>query len=400
VPADHLGDDEQDGPHPGAAGAHGALAAVTGDGRKAGELGGGLGGERADLRQLGHQPGDGAAGDALDGAEGGVEFRPQRVGGDEGRDPGLEIADLAAQHGDDLVDGGQHAGVADQTALAALADAQLGQLPRPAGPGGELLLGVAGRRAGADALGLGIPGDDAGIDAVGLLEQPHRFGEAAHRARIDDRRGGALRPEQAEGQLLVSAGRPRGDQIDRVRAAERGQRRDPLAAARKAPVWPTGVSDAGVQARRGDVNSTNRLCHGNLPCPCDWRSSDCPVVRDTAAAGPTAHPRLSPEVGRAPAAGPLAAQPLPIRCAVVQIQGGGNTSAQRGGYLTPSKNSAIIRHRSRATSVLLRPSVCAAMVRFPPIPLLSPTSPPPSPPQGAERELSTPRSAPAATKSP
>src|SRR5439155_11194169 len=51
---------------------------------------------------------------------------------------------------------------------------------------------------------------------------------------------------------------------------------------------------------RTDIHSTNKVCHGNLPCPCDRQSSDCSVVRDSAAGGPKAHPRLLPEVGRAP----------------------------------------------------------------------------------------------------
>src|SRR5215218_7740719 len=40
--------------------------------------------------------------------------------------------------------------------------------------------------------------------------------------------------------------------------------------------------DADIKSGFRNVHSTNRLLHGNLPCPCDWNSSDCSVVRDMA----------------------------------------------------------------------------------------------------------------------
>src|SRR6185312_5794125 len=40
--------------------------------------------------------------------------------------------------------------------------------------------------------------------------------------------------------------------------------------------------DADIEFGFRNVHSTNRLLHGNLPCPCDWNSSDCSVVRDMA----------------------------------------------------------------------------------------------------------------------
>src|SRR6185312_2247929 len=83
-------DDEEDVAHGSASSADGAFAlmfsAVAGEGRESGEFGGGLVGDGADLGHLGEEAGYGAAGDALDGAEGAVEFAPQRVLVDEGRD--------------------------------------------------------------------------------------------------------------------------------------------------------------------------------------------------------------------------------------------------------------------------------------------------------------------------
>ena len=40
--------------------------------------------------------------------------------------------------------------------------------------------------------------------------------------------------------------------------------------------------DADIELGFRNVHSTNRLLHGNLPCPCDRNSSDCSVVRDMA----------------------------------------------------------------------------------------------------------------------
>jgi hypothetical protein len=60
-------------------------------------------------------------------------------------------------------------------------------------------------------------------------------------------------------------------------------------------------TDAGIQCLRRNVYSTNLPCHGNLPCACGWKPSDCSVVCDCGG-GPMAHPRLSPEGDRAPSA--------------------------------------------------------------------------------------------------
>src|ERR1700675_3146379 len=81
VSADNLGDDEEDGADGAAAASEGpfpgSLAGVVGDRGEADELGDVVAGERADLGQLGHEAGDGAVGDAFDGAEGLIELAPQ-----------------------------------------------------------------------------------------------------------------------------------------------------------------------------------------------------------------------------------------------------------------------------------------------------------------------------------
>ena len=113
------GDEEEDGARPGAAAAHRpvalALAAVVGDGGEPGELGDGLVGDEADLRHLRHQHGDGAAGDALDRAQGGVEARPQRIVVDQRGDLAGQAAFLALEQHDDLIDAGERLGVAGRS---------------------------------------------------------------------------------------------------------------------------------------------------------------------------------------------------------------------------------------------------------------------------------------------
>ena len=90
VATHHAGHDEQDFADRGAASAHTALALmlarVRGQRSNSGQLGNGLVGEGADLGHFGHEAGDGAVGHALDGAEGLVEFAPQRVGVDQRSD--------------------------------------------------------------------------------------------------------------------------------------------------------------------------------------------------------------------------------------------------------------------------------------------------------------------------
>jgi hypothetical protein len=89
----------------------------------------------------------------------------------------------------------------------------------------------------------------------------------------------------------------------------------------------TGLTGLGAGGGRV-LCFTGDGCHRNLPCPCDGQSSDCPVVRDTAAAGPRAHPPLQPGGMRAPAAArrggaihPHTAPFRPQNSAAFQIQG-------------------------------------------------------------------------------
>jgi hypothetical protein len=84
-----------------------------------------------------------------------------------------------------------------------------------------------------------------------------------------------------------------------MRFAERGKGGDAVAAPLEALPRPSIVANASVESVGRDVHSTDDSCHGNLPCPCDGQSSDCPVVRDTAATGPNAPLRLWPEGRRA-----------------------------------------------------------------------------------------------------
>jgi hypothetical protein len=66
--------------------------------REASEFGDGLVRERADFGHLGHHAGHGAVGNAFDGAEGEIEFAPQRVLLEEPGDLLLEGADLLLDH--------------------------------------------------------------------------------------------------------------------------------------------------------------------------------------------------------------------------------------------------------------------------------------------------------------
>ena len=84
VASDHGGDEHEQRAHGGSPAPHGsaalALAAVVGERGEADELGDGLVGERSDLGQVGQHGGDGAARDALDGAQRLREAAPERIG--------------------------------------------------------------------------------------------------------------------------------------------------------------------------------------------------------------------------------------------------------------------------------------------------------------------------------
>ncbi len=68
----------------------GRQAGVVGKGSEACDLGNRLVVVETDLRQHGKQPGDGAARNSLDGAEGFIEFGPGRIVADEGSDLALQ----------------------------------------------------------------------------------------------------------------------------------------------------------------------------------------------------------------------------------------------------------------------------------------------------------------------
>jgi hypothetical protein len=267
---------------------------------KARQLGDGLARELSDLGHLGHQARDGAVGDALDRPEGLVQGLPQRVLVEEAGDGGFELADLALRQGHEGVDAGEHVRLPHQTALVGLGRLQGRDLAEPSDQGLQFLLGGAGRGLADQVLDLAVSGDDARVDPVGLFQQAQALGQPSHRARIDDGAGHALGPQQAEGQLLISAARLHHHQLDRVPVAERQQRLHALGRSLDADLGPL-KTDARVQPLTRNVHSTDDLRHGNLPCACDWKSSDCSVVRDRGG-GPLAHPRLQPEGSRAPAA--------------------------------------------------------------------------------------------------
>jgi hypothetical protein len=119
------------------------------------------------------------------------------------------------------------------------------------------------------------------------------------RPRIDDSGRHAGGPQHAKRQPLVPTGCLHRDKGDLVLLAERRQLGNPGGVAREALDRPV-AAEPGLERGAADIYSTSNIRHDNLPCPCDRQSSDCSVVRDTAAGGPKAHPRLLPEVGRAP----------------------------------------------------------------------------------------------------
>jgi len=103
------GDQEQDRTHAGTSATNRSLAfslaTIVGDRGDTDELGNGLV-VGADLRQFGHQAGDGAAGHALHCAPRFGEPRPQRIVINHGSNFALEPARLPLEQGDHLVDAG------------------------------------------------------------------------------------------------------------------------------------------------------------------------------------------------------------------------------------------------------------------------------------------------------
>jgi hypothetical protein len=261
VSADDFDDGEEDCADRGAAAAYGAramgLAAVARQRSEAGQLADGFVREGADLGHFGHHPRDGTPGHALDLAERPVEAPPQRVGGNELGDLRFEGAALPGDQREQFVERLPYDRLGDQAALVQRGDAQLGQLAQAGDERGQTLLGGRGRQVRHDPLDRGESGDDPGVDPVGLLQEPHRLGKAAHRARVDDGHRHAIGPQQAKGQPLVPAGCLHRHQACVVLPAERRQRRDPLGhlleAARR-----SSAADPGIELVGRGIHSTDK----------------------------------------------------------------------------------------------------------------------------------------------
>lgn len=246
-----------------------SLAAVIGDRGKACEFGDGLVGVGADLGQIGHQPGDGAAGDALHRAPCLCELRPQGIVVDHRGDLTFERAGLAPEQGDDLVDAGQNLGIAGQAGAALFLDGEIvGDLPEPCHQGFKALLTGSGQRRRPQILGFREAGDDAGIEPVGLLQHSHRLGIMAYAARIGHGAGHARFPQQQKRSAFVTAARLHRHQAGLVLAAERRQFSDPVGIVVETREDGPGL-DAGIETGLRNIHSTNKLHHGNLPCSCD-----------------------------------------------------------------------------------------------------------------------------------
>jgi len=133
------------------------------------------------------------------------------------------------------------------------------------------MLLVSGRRnQGSEALDGGEPSDQAGVAAVGFFQQAQALGKTTHRLRMQQQRWDAVGPEQGEGLLLVSSGGLPGDQVDMVMGAKGGQIGDAFWAVDKTVGGSIGPA-TDFQGTRGNIDSTNDLRHGNLPCACDCR---------------------------------------------------------------------------------------------------------------------------------
>ena len=189
VSSDDAGDDVEQAADGGAAAADGApsgvLAGVVGERGQAAKLCDLLAGDGPDLRQLGHQQRHGAIGDPLGPTEGAVELAPERVGLEQLGDLALQAPDLGGHDMQDLGEGGQHSGVADQAPWGRCGYWQSGELAQPDDQGGQPFLLGRGRRLGLDTPGVGVPSDHPGIDPVGLLQVAHRIGATTPLQQLD-----------------------------------------------------------------------------------------------------------------------------------------------------------------------------------------------------------------------
>ena len=250
VAATDAGDDEEEIADGGAASSDGAfalmLSAVLSQRREAGELGDGLMGEGSYLWHVGHDAGDGAVGDALDGAEGEVELAPERVGVDVLGDGFCEVGDLAFEQVEDLGEGGLDAGIGDEPLLVLLRGAELGELAQAGDERAQLLLPRLAEDVRLRALDLGEPGDHGGVDAIRLFEPAHALGELTNGAGVEDGDRQTALPEKSKSLSFVAAGSLHGDQIDPVGVAEGGQLGDAFRGVGEALRY-AGAPDRGVQ---------------------------------------------------------------------------------------------------------------------------------------------------------
>ena len=271
VAAHHAGDDEQKMTYCGAAAANGApavaSATLVGERGQADEFADGLVGEGADLGKFGHEAGNGAVGHALDGAEGVIEVVPERVGVDELGDAVLQLADLGGEEGEQAGEGFEHDRVGDQEPLLELGSAGFGELAQAGDERAELIVCAGlGRMGDQFLVGCGILGDEGGVNGVGLFQPPHGLGEVAHGTRVAEGDGQAGGPELAIHAAFVTAAGFDGDPIDVVLLAEGqqiGDAGDGVGETLAARV------EENVEELRRNIDSTNDLGHGNLPCACD-----------------------------------------------------------------------------------------------------------------------------------
>lgn len=159
-------------------------------------------------------------------------------------------------------------GSVTQKTLVTLHGLQLGQLSETCHQRMQMLLLGRSRSAGEGTFDLCEPGDHASIDAIGFLQPPHAFGKAAHRARVENGYRQIQSPELAEGLFFISTGSLHGHQFDAVLVAEVSQLSDAFYDIRETALRPI-ATDPGLQRSRGNIDSTNDLGHGNLPCTCD-----------------------------------------------------------------------------------------------------------------------------------
>jgi len=293
VTGDDGADDEEDIPERAAATADASFAdcesGVACQWGESGEFGDGFVGQGAEFWQLGEEASDGSVGNAFDGAQGGVEAGPCGVVLDGCCDEQFEFGDLSVNDGDEFLEGCQDEGVGDEPGLVSLGGAEFGELAKTCNVSAESELRGGSGDGWFCFADQGVLGDDACVDGVGFFQLSHAEGELADGAWVEDGDLESLLGQAVEGFLFVSAGGFHGDERDLVGAAEGGQLQDTGDGIGELGA-EVGVGDGDVEGARGNIDSTEGVCHGNLPCKCDWMSCDCSVVRDLGS-GPWAEQR-------------------------------------------------------------------------------------------------------------